>query len=200
MTQVGDEAPEDHLSLMAQPPLSALAPWPGPEYDRGEFIRHLYEEHGPHLMSYVLRLTLGDRHRAEDVIQETLLRAWRNAESLTPERGSVRGWLMRVAHNVTIDGYRATKARPAEVAQDNVAETSVRDRCEDVLTALDVKRALSQLSLEHRAVLVEVYIRDRTAAEAARVLGIPVGTVKSRIHYALRILRVMFDEERERTK
>jgi RNA polymerase sigma-70 factor (ECF subfamily) len=167
-------------------------------FDRSEFVRQIYAEHGASLMAYVLRLTVGDRHRAEDVVQETLVRAWRNAETLTPERGSVRGWLMRVAHNLTVDGYRAAKARPTEVAQEDGAQASAPDRCEDVLTAFDVERALSQLSPEHRSVLVEVYMKDRTAAEAARVLGIPVGTVKSRIHYALRILRVVFDEGRER--
>jgi RNA polymerase sigma-70 factor (ECF subfamily) len=106
---------------------------------------------------------------------------------------------MRVAHNLTVDGYRASKARPAEVNQDDAAETAVRDRSEEVLTALEVKRVLSRLTPEHRAVLVEVYFRDRTAAEAARVLGVPIGTVKSRIHYALRTLRLVFDEEREQT-
>jgi RNA polymerase sigma-70 factor (ECF subfamily) len=164
---------------------------------RAEFVRQLYAEHGEPLLAYVLRLTVGDRHLAEDIVQETLLRAWRNAETLTPERGSVRGWLMRVAHNITVDVYRATKVRPTEVPRDAAADAVTRDLSDDVLTALEVKRALSGLTPKHRAVLMEVYFKDRTAAEAARTLGIPVGTVKSRIHYALRVLRVMFDEKRE---
>ncbi|WP_239311946.1 MULTISPECIES: sigma-70 family RNA polymerase sigma factor [unclassified Frankia] len=188
MVQVGDDPRDGHLAL----PRPAEQP-----RDRAEFVRQLYAEHGAPLLSYVLRLTVGDRYRAEDIVQETLLRAWHNAEALTPERGSVRGWLMRVAHNVTVDGYRAKRARPTEVNQDDAAETAVWDRSEEVLTALEVKRALSRLTPEHRAVLIEVYFKDRTAVEAARVLGIPVGTVKSRIHYALRTLRLAFDEGRE---
>jgi RNA polymerase sigma-70 factor (ECF subfamily) len=168
-----------------------------PARSRSEFVQQLYAEHGEPLMSYVMRLTVGDRHLAEDIVQETLLRAWRNAETLTPERGSVRGWLMRVAHNITVDVYRATKIRPAEVPRDTAAEAVTRDLSDEVLTALDVKKALASLTPKHRAVLMEVYFKDRTAAEAAVTLGIPVGTVKSRIHYALRVLRVAFEEERE---
>ncbi len=189
MVGAGDNSRHGHLPLMREA---------GSAGNRAECVRQLYAEHGEPLMSYVLRLTVGDRHLAEDIVQETLLRAWRNADTLTPERGSVRGWLMRVAHNITVDVYRATRSRPTEVPRDATAEAVVtRDLSDDVLTALEVKRALSGLTPKHRAVLMEVYFKDRTAAEAARTLGIPVGTVKSRIHYALRVLRVMFDEKRE---
>ena len=167
--------------------------------DRAELLRQLYDEHAGPLLAYVSRLTAGDLHRAEDIVQETLFRAWRNVESLTPERGSVRGWLMRVAHNVTVDSYRARQSRPTELGSDQGPDPAVLDRSDEVLTSVEVTRALARLSPDHRAVLVEVYFKDRTAVEAARVLGIPVGTVKSRTYYALRLLRLMMDEERERT-
>ena len=81
--------------------------------DRQEVsLRALYDEHASALLSYALRLTNGDRGRAEDIVQETLLRAWRHLDALTPERGSTRAWLVTVARNVAVDAHRARSARP----------------------------------------------------------------------------------------
>ncbi|MBO0883325.1 MAG: sigma-70 family RNA polymerase sigma factor, partial [Mycobacterium sp.] len=160
-------------------------------------MRSLYAEYGRMLLGYAYRLT-GDRQRAEDVVQETLLRAWRHAESLTAERGSVRSWLLTVARNVVVDMSRARQVRPIEVGGGPgdiaVAGSSVPDQTTDVENAVIVERALAQLSPEYRAVLVEVYLNGRTATEASRVLQIPVGTVKSRTHHALRALRARLVE------
>jgi len=158
-------------------------------------IRTLYAEHGRALLVYVTRVT-GDRHQAEDIVQETLVRAWRNAASLTPERGSVRGWLLRVARNIIIDRHRARQSRPTEVEESATEPPDDRNESDQVLDTLYMLDALGNLKLEHRAVLVEVYYRGRTLAEAADVLGVPVGTVKSRIYYALRALRLAFEEGR----
>jgi len=75
----------------------------------------LFDQHGGPLLAYALQLTSGDRQRAEDVVQETLLRAWRHPEALQPNRGSPRAWLRTVARNVAFDDYRARQARPREV-------------------------------------------------------------------------------------
>lgn len=163
-------------------------------------VRSLYAEYGRMLLGYAYRLT-GDRQRAEDVVQETLLRAWRHAESLSAERGSVRSWLLTVARNVVVDMARARQVRPLEIggsASDiAVAGTSVPDQTADVENAVVVERALAGLSPEYRAVLVEVYLNGRTATEASRALGIPVGTVKSRTYHALRALRARLTEINE---
>jgi RNA polymerase sigma-70 factor, ECF subfamily len=160
-------------------------------------IRSLYDEYGRMLLGYAYRLT-GDRQRAEDVVQETLLRAWRHAEALTGDRGSVRGWLLTVARNVVVDMARASRIRPTEVvgsANDvAIARTSVPDQTTDVENAVVVERVLATLSPEYRAVLVEVYLHGRTAREASRALGIPVGTVKSRTYHALHALRARLTE------
>lgn len=156
-------------------------------------VRALYLEHGRLLVAYTTRLT-GDRQLAEDIVQETLLRAWRHADKLTPENGSIRGWLLTVARNIATDKARARKVRPAEVTDDAVDLTDSRDHAEDVANAVVVAEALRTLSPEHREALIEVYYRGRTAAEAAQVLGVPPGTVKSRVHYALRTLRVTLAE------
>lgn len=164
-----------------------------PRADEG-MMRELYAEHAGPLLGYVLRLTHGDRHRAEDVVQETLLRAWRHPEALRPDRGSVRPWLCTVARNLVVDGQRARRARPQEVGEEAFAVLPGDDEIEDVLVAWEVADAVATLRPEHRAVLLETYYRGRSVAEAAEVLGIPEGTVKSRTYYALRALRLTLQE------
>jgi len=159
-----------------------------------ELLRTLYAEHAGPLLGYVIKLTDGDRQRAEDVVQETLLRAWRHPESLDPSRGSLRPWLWTVARNIVVDAARARRARPQEVAEDALAVIPVEDQIDQALLSWEVAEALGTLSDDHRAVLVETYYRGRTVAEAAEVLGIPAGTVKSRAFYALRALRLALEE------
>jgi RNA polymerase sigma-70 factor (ECF subfamily) len=153
-------------------------------------IRMLYQEHGNALLTYATRLT-GDQWVAEDVIQETLLRAWRHADVLNEEAGSIRGWLFTVARNLVVDRARRTAARPAEVAAGYEAteRISVGDHAQRVVDSMVALDVLERLSEEHRAVVVELYIRGRSGPEAAEALGIPIGTVKSRAHRALRGMR-----------
>jgi RNA polymerase sigma-70 factor (ECF subfamily) len=151
-------------------------------------IRALYEEHGGALLAYATRLT-GDRATAEDVLQETLIRAWRHAESLTEASGSIRGWLFTVARNIVTDKMRAKAARPVEVAQSPTTVPVERDHAEQVVDSIVALEALEHLSEEHRSVLVEIYFQGRSVAETAEVLGIPAGTVKSRSHNAMKNLR-----------
>ncbi|GAA3622092.1 sigma-70 family RNA polymerase sigma factor [Kineosporia mesophila] len=144
------------------------------------------------LLAFVTRLVGGDTGRAEDIVQETFVRAWRRIDLLTPEYGSVNSWLRRVASNVAIDSHRMRQVRPTEVElqhHDTPMRPDGSDGTDQILVGMVVQDMLSSIWPEHRAVLEEVYLRDRTAAEAAAVLGIPVGTVKSRLFYALRTLR-----------
>lgn len=159
-------------------------------------LRELHDQYSGQLFGYVLRQTHGDRQAAEDIVQETLLRAWTHPAALDPAKGSVRAWLFAVARNLVIDAARARAARPREVAAERLGEewaASVPDPGEDAfersLNALEVAEVLEKLSPEHRSVLVETYYRGATVAEAAKTLGVPPGTVKSRTYYALRALR-----------
>jgi len=155
--------------------------------------------HGAALLAYATRLMGGDRYRAEDVVQETWLRAWRHVDRLTEDRGSVRSWLMRVAHNIAIDQHRGRKARPTEVELQELPDTAVAvipAPSDEVETRVVVDAVLDNLPTAHRHTLVEVYFADRTAASAASVLGVPVGTVKSRVHHALRTLREVLPQPR----
>ena len=158
--------------------------------DPDALVRTLYADHFAAVARYACGL-LSDRQAGEDVAQETVLRAWRNAHLLVPDSGSVRRWLLRVAHNIAVDKIRARRARPAEVAE-SAALTAAddKDHAEQVVTTAFVRSALEELSQDHRAVLREVYFNGRTVAETAIVLDIPAGTVKSRVYYALRTLRL----------
>lgn len=157
-------------------------------------LRLLYEQHAAPLLAYALRLTGGDRGRSEDIVQETLLRAWRHPEALDPDRGPVRSWLFTVARNVAVDAHRARRARPTEIGDEALALVPAVDEIEQALDTWLVADALATLSPDHRAVLVETYYRGRSVAEAAAVLGVPAGTVKSRTFYALRALRLALEE------
>jgi RNA polymerase sigma-70 factor (ECF subfamily) len=157
-------------------------------------MRALYTEHAAPLFGFVLRLLDGDRQLAEDVVQETLLRAWRHPEALTEERGDVRPWLWTVARRLVIDGVRSRRVRPPEVPEQMLATVAVDDDLDRALEAWQVTDALAMLTPDHRAVLVETYYRGRSVAEAAAALAIPPGTVKSRAYYALRELRLVLAE------
>ncbi|MEV7444969.1 sigma-70 family RNA polymerase sigma factor [Streptomyces sp. NPDC091204] len=154
-------------------------------------LARLHSEHGKALHGFLLGLTLGDRHRAEDLLQETLFRAWTHPEALESSHASMRPWLYTVARRLAIDARRARLVRPAEVGPEALTHVpaAADDRTEQAVAALDVRRALRLLSPEHRAVLVQIYYRGASVCEAAEALGVPAGTVKSRTHYALRALR-----------
>jgi RNA polymerase sigma-70 factor (ECF subfamily) len=159
-----------------------------------ESLRALYEEHAPVLLGYALRLTDGDRARAEDIVQETLVRAWRNLDRVDRDGRPLRPWLFTVAQHIAVDAHRARRARPPEVGDAALAVLPGMDQVEATLDRIVVTDALHALSPEHRAVIVETYYRGRSVAEAARVLGIPPGTVKSRCYYALRALKLALAE------
>lgn len=157
-------------------------------------MRQLHDEHAAALWAFCLHLTGNDRTHAEDVAQETLLRAWRHAAVLEESRGSVRSWLFTVARNIVIDEWRSKRTRN-EILTDDLGElSSVEDRTDELLLSWVVAEALTQLSHEHRTVLLECYYRGRSVAEASRRLGVPEGTVKSRTHYALRALKLSLEE------
>jgi RNA polymerase sigma-70 factor, ECF subfamily len=157
-----------------------------------DLVRALYAEHASALLRYALRMTDGDRQRAEDIVQETLLRAWMHPEAIADR--PARPWLFAVARNLAVDAHRARKARPHEVGESALSLVSVPDEADRVLESWAVADALAALRPDHRRVLLETYYRGRSVAEAARVLGVPPGTVKSRAFYALRALRLALEE------
>ncbi|MGA9346307.1 MAG: sigma-70 family RNA polymerase sigma factor [Nocardioidaceae bacterium] len=168
---------------------------PRPQPAADALVAELFHEHGRVLLAYARQLTSGDTQRAEDAVQETLLRAWRHSAAFTDGSGSARGWLMTVLRHIIIDEARARNTRPHEVGGDRIElATDAHDDIEDALRSWTILEALTSLSAEHRAVIVETYYRGSSVAEAASRLGIPPGTVKSRAYYALRALRLALSE------
>ncbi len=154
----------------------------------------LHDEHAGVLLAFVLRYAENRAH-AEDVVQETLLRAWRHLDRIDGASGNPRAYLMTVARNVLTDQWRAARSRPTLVSE--AVDVPAPPSPDDLDAALErwlVAAALERLTPEHRAVVQSLYYDGRTVDETARTLGIPPGTVKSRGYYALRALRSAFEE------
>lgn len=160
--------------------------------DQARLLRVLHDEHAPALWRYVVWLS-GDRQLAEDVVQETLVRAWRKPEVLDQTESSARAWLFTVARNLVIDAKRSAHSRH-EIAADPLPEQQVSDGTDALLDSWLVADALATLSPDHRLVVVNAYYRGKSIAEISAELDIPPGTVKSRLHYALRALRLALQE------
>lgn len=167
---------------------------PAAERAEERLMRELHDQHAAALWSFALRLTGGDRDRAEDVAQETLLRAWRHPQVLDQSTRSARAWLFTVARRIVIDGWRSAAAR-SEITTDEPPERAVPDETERALQGWLVADALSELSERHRQALTLCYFDGLSVAEVAERLGVAEGTVKSRLHYGLRALRLVLEEK-----
>jgi RNA polymerase sigma-70 factor (ECF subfamily) len=161
-----------------------------------QLLRELHDEHAGALWAFVVGLLDGDRGKAQDVVQETFLRAWRNPRVLDQSGGSARGWLFTVARRIVIDEWRAAHRRPELVTAEvpDRPDTAYATDSDRIVDRQLVLSALRTLTAEHRAVLLECYFRGSSVADAARALGLPEGTVKSRAHYALRALRAAIED------
>nr|WP_307568931.1 sigma-70 family RNA polymerase sigma factor [Streptosporangium lutulentum] len=157
-------------------------------------VSELYREYHRPLLAFVVRLTWGDVQWAEDVVQETMLRAWRSADQLDSGARSLMPWLATVARRIVIDDQRRKDVRPHEADEAPLEGVPMPDQMEGLLHQVVVADALTSLSPAHREILNETILRDRSVNEAAELLGIPVGTAKSRVYYALRALRVALEE------
>lgn len=163
--------------------------------ERETWIRAIEERYGGALFVFAYR-SLGDRETAEEIVQDTLVRAWRSADAYDPDRSALGTWLFAIARNLVIDCHRRRQARPREVGSENglPPEQSTTGALDRAMDAWLVAEALQRLSPEHRSVIVETYYRDASTRDAAARLGIPAGTVKSRLYYGLRTLRLALEE------
>lgn len=160
--------------------------------EQDELLRALHDIHGPALFRYVAHLT-GDYAFAQDVVQESLLRAWERPAILEQSDESARAWLFTVARNLAIDNRRSARYR-REITTDALPESDSPDETESSLDAWLLADALSSLSVQHRTAIVSAYYLGHSIAEIARQEDVPEGTVKSRLHYALRALRLSLQE------
>jgi len=158
-------------------------------------MNQLWRINGTSLMRFALKLTLGNKHRAEDIVQETLVRAWRHPEVIDGHAETIRPWLFTVARNVAIDLWRMQSRRDDVIEDRPIDRPNPVQDIDQAMTAMEVRAALAELTPEHRQVVVEVYYLGRSVAEIAELFGIPEGTVKSRTYYALRQLKRLLTTE-----
>jgi RNA polymerase sigma-70 factor, ECF subfamily len=151
-------------------------------------VRALHDQHAPALLAWARR-RMSDPREAEEVVQETLVLAWRKHHQFDPDRGSERAWLFGIARNVATDHFRRNQRHLRAVPDPAIDLTDDGHDLDRLVDASLVHDALLALSAEHLAVLLEIYYHGRSVSEAADHLGIPAGTVKSRTYYALRALR-----------
>jgi RNA polymerase sigma-70 factor, ECF subfamily len=176
------DTPREQISLGDQPAATRHA-----EPDAA--FRSLYTEHGPILLRLATALTSGDRGRAEDLVQETMLRAWTHRNHVDIQHRSPRPWLITVTRRLAIDAHRARHARPPETELNEHLALADGQQADASIDEIVVRAAIAALPGPQRQVLTEVYFRDRSVAETARTLQIPPGTVRSRTFYGLRALR-----------
>ena len=139
----------------------------------------------PRLRRYA-RALVGDRAASDDLVQDTLERAWTKLHLY--RRGTdLRAWLFTVMHNVHVNRLRAT--RPTDPLEDDMPELAQRATQGDALLVRDLDRAISALPVAQREVLLLVALEDLSYEETARALGIPIGTVMSRLARAREKLR-----------
>jgi RNA polymerase sigma-70 factor (ECF subfamily) len=159
---------------------------------RVQSVRALHDDFAGPLYVFAYR-RLGDAQAAEEVVQDTLVRAWRSADSYDADRGPVSAWLFAIARNLVIDHARRLDARPeTEPLPAVVPEPG--GEIDRMLETWQVADALAALSATHREVILTCHYRGHTIAEAAALLDVPPGTVKSRLYYGLRALRLRLEE------
>lgn len=141
-----------------------------------------------HRLYAVARRILRDAYAAEDAVQDALVRAWRDIRGLR-DRDRFDAWLHRLLVNSCQDQVRRRRRRPVEVAVGILHEPAVEDRLGQLVDRDELERAFLQLSVEQRAALVLTHYVGLSAPEVASILGIPAGTVYSRLHYGARAMR-----------
>ena len=164
-------------------------------FDRsGDELRELYRRYAPELFGFATS-ALGDRELAEEVVQDVFAQLWRHAEAYDERRASVRTWLYAIARNRIIDAHRRAAARPKRAEEDTLDTAAEIDAAlEHAVLRWQVKSALARLSPAHREVIRLAHYGGLTMREIAERTGVPLGTIKSRTSYALRHLRLIFDE------
>ncbi|MET9352923.1 sigma-70 family RNA polymerase sigma factor [Streptomyces sp. NPDC006617] len=159
-------------------------------------VQAAYDLYGGELFGFAFK-ALDDRQLAEDVVQETFVRAWRSPRGFGPAQGSMRTWLFAIARNALVDAIRRRKVREGtgHSSWDAVSESaSAFDPVDQLLERIQLGEALERLSPQHREAVVEVYFGGRTCAELGEELGVPASTMRSRLYYGVRSLRLILEE------
>lgn len=176
------------------PMTSTPCPRPCAGLCTGSGFAAAYVAHRPRLLAKALSV-VGDRQHAEDAVQDAFLRAWSKCSSFEPGGPPLAAWLTTITRNVAIDHERARAVRPRLLRAESPATEPVDQRAgpDRVVEREVLVQALARVSPAHRAVVLRGVLADRSYADVAAELGVPVGTVKSRMFHALRGLRGALD-------
>jgi RNA polymerase sigma-70 factor, ECF subfamily len=156
-------------------------------------LQELHDRHASELWRHAMRRT-HDRHLSEDIVQEVLLKAWKDPSLGQRDQAAARNWLFTASRNLIIDRWRRAASQHEQPMQDP-PEESAGDATSVVLDRWLIAEALASLSTEHRSVINAAYYEGRSIADISARLRIPEGTVKSRLHYGLRTLRLALQEK-----
>lgn len=183
-----NQAPEG-TGAAAPAVLGTAGPFTGSVDD----LRVAYEAHGGEILRYCHRI-LDDRGLAEEAAQETFLRAWKSWKRWDPRLGSFRSWLFTIAKNVSTDLLRARTVRPPLAKAAEPPEQAVEDFLEGALRGWMVEEGLRRIREDQRRAIMETFVSGRPYAEVAAELGVPEGTLRSRVFYGLKALRLALEE------
>lgn len=160
----------------------------------GDELRELYRRYAGELFGFACN-ALGDRELAEEVVQDVFARMWRHAGEYDRSKATVRTWLYSIARNRIVDARRRAAVRPVSApAQLDEEAWELDPDFDRAVLRWQVAAALARLSPEHRQVIRLAHWGGLSLREIAERSGVPVGTVKSRVYYALRSLRLILDE------
>lgn len=156
-----------------------------------EKLRQIFQEHSARLIRFLKRLNADQPHIAEDLLQETMIRAWLHVQELPADEDHIRSWLFAVARNVSVDEARRRRRRPresdVEKAVENYATTA--DPMRVVIATESMLEAYRNLNPDRRKAFEEIYLNSGSALDAASRLSVPEGTAKSRAFYAMQSIR-----------
>jgi RNA polymerase sigma-70 factor (ECF subfamily) len=153
-----------------------------------------HADHHVRLLARARRVVV-DPDLAEDVVQEAFLRAWRACSSFDPAGGPLVNWLLAITANTAIDLVKARVRRPplaSGSASEDASATGLND-IDRLILRSQLRHALSSIEAHHREAVVETVLRDRPYADVAAELGVPPGTLRTRVHYGLRRLRCVLE-------
>jgi RNA polymerase sigma-70 factor, ECF subfamily len=154
-------------------------------------LHSAFVSYGGELFGFARR-SLSDSGLAEEAVQETFMRAWRSRHRYDSSLGSLRNWLFAIERRVVIDlAHRRSSNSSVELIHDPVL---IDNQADQAMLGWQVEEALRRLRPEHRAVVQDIYFKNLPGREVAARLGVPEGTVRSRLFYALRSLRLVLEE------
>jgi len=164
-----------------------------------EAFAALYDRHSRAAYSLSYRM-MGDRQAAEDLTQDAFLKVWRSAGGYRSDRGSVRTWILSIAHNRGIDQIRSSASRRR--TQDRVEQSAPRSQPSEAFAETwrnrqreQIREALNTLPEDQLKILELAYFSGYTHVEISNLMDLPLGTVKGRMRLGLKKIREYFDQE-----